>query len=396
MKSPSIPERPESILIVDDRVANLQVLSEILKPRGYKIRPVPSGKLALDAAEHDPPDLILLDIMMPEMDGYEVCRRLKEHAVLQHVPVIFISVLDETADKVKGFQAGGVDYIPSPFQAEEVLARVEAHLTLHRYRKALAEKTRQLETSYCRLQEVENLRDQLTHMIVHDMRNLLTGIMCSLQMLATTHTGTDEKSARYLRVALRSADDLTLMINNLLDVSKMEANAMTLRLAPCDPIALINEAMEKLEAIREARDIRVQGARRDVSVCADHDILLRVLINLLDNAIKFTPADGAIVLGVKSVGDRVLFSVQDNGVGIPSAHQEKIFVKFGQVAIRQSGSKCSTGLGLTFCKLAVEAHRGAIWVESQVGAGSTFFFELPGRNDPEPCAAGPKRPQPKE
>jgi len=391
MEPTSIPARPESILIVDDRAANLRVLSEILKPKGYKIRPVPSGKLALDAAERDPPDLILLDIVMPEMDGYEVCRRFKGHAALQHVPVIFISVLDETADKVKGFHAGGVDYIPSPFQAEEVLARVEAHLTLHRYRKALAEKTRQLETSYCRLQEVENLRDQLTHMIVHDMRNLLTGIMCSLQMLVATHGSTNEKSARYLRSALKSADDLTLMINNLLDVSKLEANEMTLRLAPCDPISLVGEAMEKLEATRQARDIRLQDPRQEITVVADRDILLRVVINLLDNAIKFTAVDGTIVLGVEPVGDKVRFSIRDNGVGIPVADQEKIFAKFGQVAIRQSGNKCSTGLGLTFCKLAVEAHRGKIWVESEAGGGSTFFFELPGKIDPEPCATGPKR-----
>lgn len=144
MSLPSIAPSPANILIVDDMPANLQVLSEMLKSKGYKVRPVPSGKLALGAAERDPPDLVLLDIMMPEMDGYEVCRRFKGHAVLQHVPIIFISALDATADKIKGFQAGGVDYIAKPFQADEVLARVETHLTLQRMRRELERHNRHL------------------------------------------------------------------------------------------------------------------------------------------------------------------------------------------------------------------------------------------------------------
>ena len=145
METRLIQERPSNILIVDDQVANLQVLSEILKSKGHKVRPVPSGRLGLGAAEHNPPDLILLDIMMPEMDGYEVCRRLKTHVALCQIPIIFISALDDTAAKIKGFKAGGVDYITKPFQAEEVLARVDAQLTLQRMRRELEQHNRHLE-----------------------------------------------------------------------------------------------------------------------------------------------------------------------------------------------------------------------------------------------------------
>lgn len=376
----SIPARPSNILIVDDQPANLQVLSEILKAKGHKVRPVPSGKLALAAAENDLPDLILLDIMMPDMDGYEVCRRLKNQATLKHVPVIFISILDDTADKIRGFQAGGVDYITAPFQSEEVLARVEAHLTLHNYRSALEEKTRQLEISYSRLQELENLRDQLTHMIIHDMRNLLMGLKGYLDLLQIHSYGQlDEKCTRFLRTAFKSIDDLTAMINNLLDISKMEAKEMTLHLVRCDLTELVGEAIEKLEATRESRNIILDFPPRVTLVTADRDILLRVIINLMDNAIKFTSADGTIVLGVEPMEDRVRFFIWDNGPGIPVAYQEKIFAKFGQVEIQQSGRKWSTGLGLAFCKLAVEAHHGKIWVESEAGTGTTFFFEIPVR-----------------
>ena len=382
MEPTLIPSHPSNILIVDDQAANLQMLSDMLKSKGHKVRPVLSGRLALSAAENDPPDLILLDIMMPEMDGYEVCRRLKEHDALNHVPVIFISVLDETADKVRGFQVGGVDYITAPFQSEEVLARVEAHLALHHYRRALTEKTQQLEASYCRLQEVENLRDQLTHMIVHDMRNLLSGVFGALQLLETIGGDKlDEKCAQFLQMAIRSANTLTDMTNNLLDVSKMEAKEMILHLVQCDLAELVGEALKKMAAIRAARDIRSIAPQQALYVAADRDILLRVIINLLHNAFKFTDNDGTIVLGVEPIGDRVRFFIRDNGPGIPFEYQEKIFAKFGQVEIRQSGRKGSTGLGLAFCKLAIEAHQGKIWVESTTGSGSTFFFEIPGRID---------------
>jgi len=145
MEPTAAPAQASNILIVDDQPANLQVLSEILKARGHRVRPTPSGKLALAAAEHQPPDLILLDIMMPAMDGYEVCGRLKGHAALSQIPVIFISALDDTKDKIRGFQVGGVDYITKPFQAEEVLARVETHLTLQRMQRELMRHNHHLE-----------------------------------------------------------------------------------------------------------------------------------------------------------------------------------------------------------------------------------------------------------
>ena len=158
-----------NVIVVDDTPANLQLLTGMLKERGYKVRPVPSGKLALQAAKNDPPDLILLDIMMPEMDGYEVCERLKADEKLREIPVIFISALNETMDKVRAFGVGGVDYVTKPFQFEEVDARVRTHLELQRQRRKLKE-------NYEQLRRLEELRDNLVHMIVHDLRNPLTGI----------------------------------------------------------------------------------------------------------------------------------------------------------------------------------------------------------------------------
>jgi two-component system sensor histidine kinase/response regulator len=172
-------QRRGSILVVDDTPANLRLLTGMLKEQGYRVRPAPNGRLALQAVRAEAPDLILLDINMPEMNGYETCEALKADEAYADIPVIFISALTETSDKIQAFQTGGVDYVTKPFQFEEVQARVEAHLTLFRLKRELEEKYRQLK-------ELEQLRDSLTHMIVHDLRSPLTGTLTTLQLIKMT------------------------------------------------------------------------------------------------------------------------------------------------------------------------------------------------------------------
>ena len=165
-----------SVLVVDDTIENLRLLSELLGEQGYEVRAVTNGRQALQAVEHDPPDLILLDINMPEMNGYEVCRRLKAQERSKDVPVIFLTALTDTADKVRAFDAGGVDYVTKPFQFEEVLARVKTHVALRRAQVELAD-------SYTRLRALEQLRDDLVHMVVHDMRSPLPALLINLRLL---------------------------------------------------------------------------------------------------------------------------------------------------------------------------------------------------------------------
>ena len=162
MENSTVHQPVPSIMVVDDTPANLRLLTGMLKERGYKVRPVSSGKFALQTAKHDPPDLILLDIIMPEMNGYEVCECLKADEQLSGIPVIFISALNETMDKVKAFKVGGVDYVTKPFQFEEVQARVATHLELRRQKRLVQESNEQL-------RKLEELRDNLVHMVVHDM-----------------------------------------------------------------------------------------------------------------------------------------------------------------------------------------------------------------------------------
>ncbi len=366
------PQTPPAILMVDDTPSNLELLSVMLKGRGYKMRAAVSGELALQAARNDPPDLILLDINMPEMNGYEVCEKLKAEEKLKDIPVIFLSALSETMDKVKAFGAGGVDYVTKPFQFEEVEARVETHLEMRRQKLRLQE-------AYDKLSALEKLRDSLVHMIIHDLRSPLAGIHGFLELIKESAEKTiPENQARYVDEALKSTKQLMQIISDMLDTSRMEAGQMVLKPVELDLSRILEESIPGLRPLLGGREVRFVPPGTPALVFADRDILLRVIQNLLANAIKFTPKDGGqIRLGIESSGNRVCVSVHDNGPGIAAEYRHKIFEKFAQVELPAGRQKYSTGLGLTFCKLAVEAHGGAIGVDSEEGKGSTFWFELP-------------------
>ncbi len=370
-------ESPASILIVDDTPANLQVLSDLLRQSDYKVRPIPSGKLALKAASASPPDLILLDITMPEMNGYEVCNALKADPQLSDIPVIFISALNETMDKVKAFKAGGVDYIIKPFQFEEVQARVSTHLNLSRLQKLLVNKNQALESSLARQKELEQMRDNLIHMVVHDLRSPLSGVIGYLSLLDMKKEPLSEKQQRYVTTARKSSDQLMKLINELLDVNKLESEALQIDTQLTDLRKLSAEAIELLSSTLGTVNLLENYSIDCPSIRLDQDLIRRVIVNLLSNAIAFSPPGSEITLCLDAVPEGLKFSVIDAGPGIPEADQARIFEKFGQIESQQAKRKYSTGLGLTFCKMALEAHAGQIGVTSIEGQGSRFWFTLP-------------------
>ncbi len=373
------PETPTAtLMVVDDAPANLKLLEEILQGRGYRVMQFPCGALALKAAARHPPDLILLDIMMPEMDGFEVCRRLKADENLADVPVLFISALDGTDDKIKAFAAGGLDYVTKPFQAEEVLARVKTHLELRRQLVRIEAQKRQLQEDHNRLRELEGLRDNLVHMIVHDMRAPLMGMLLSVQNIVDgiKKLG-DDKLAEYAQIILETVDVLRDMVTTVLDISRMESNEMPLEKETCDLREVIANAMASLGALVNDSTVVFDPPVVAMAAICDPEICRRVVANLVANAIKFTGRHGEVRVGLDRVSEGVRVTVCDTGPGIPPEYHKRIFEKFGQVATRKVGKRYSTGLGLTFCKLAVEAQGGRIGVDSEVGKGSTFWFILP-------------------
>jgi two-component system, sensor histidine kinase and response regulator len=373
----SRPDSGANILVVDDTPANLQVLVGMLKEHGHRVRPVLEGRLALRAAKAEVPDLVLLDINMPDMNGFEVCEQLKADAKLADTPVIFISGNNETADKVRAFSVGGVDYVTKPFQMAEVEARVATHLELRR-------KRRELQESLEALQRLETLRDSLVHMVVHDLRSPLAAISACLEVIKwDAEEQHRQELAADVETALHATRTIIRLVNSVLDVSKMEGAEMRLQLAPADIAAVARESVDELESLVGTRQLVRDWPDDPVMAVVDRDLVARVMQNLLSNALKFTPAAGSITVAVEANDDMVRVAVSDTGPGIPREYRERVFEKFGQVEALSRGQRFSTGLGLTFCRLAVEAHGGRIGVDSEVDHGSTFWFVLP-RNGPTP------------
>ena len=366
------------LLIVDDSEDNRDVLARRLQKQGHWAITAPGGKEALEALAEQPFDLVLLDIMMPDMDGYEVLSRIKNDPHTHRIPVIMISALDEMDSVVRCIEMGAADYLPKPFNPTLLRARIGASLREKRAHDREIRSSDQLAESYRKLKEMERLRDDLTHMIVHDLRTPLTSLLSGLQTIPLIGSLSDLQ-AEMLAIAEEGGQTLLGMINNLLDVEKMEQESVPLDRNPLTAAGLIERAVTQVGMLAQVSGLTlIQQAPLDLpSFSGDEDILRRTLVNLLGNAIKFTPSGGTITASAEMVEQGMLFAVRDTGEGIPPEAFERIFEKFGQVESRIAGRKMSTGLGLTFCKLAVNVHGGRLWLESQPGKGSIFYFTIP-------------------
>ncbi len=355
------------ILIVDDTPANLMVLSAMLTERGYRVRPAISGDLALKAARKAPPDLVLLDVRMPGLNGYEVCQELKRQPATARIPVLFISALDDALDKVKAFEAGGVDYITKPFQLEEVLARVENHLALDRQRQ--------------RIEALSAQKDQLIRVVSHDLKNPLGVILMHLETLEDeAKAAADRQTLELLGQMRQAANSMNALIHDLLDLSKIEAGiGLEKQLLPVNDLLRDQAQQFGFQAAKRGQTLGCVLLPVDVQVSADPARLLQLLSNLLSNAIKYTPGGGQITLCAEAQPGRVVISVRDTGLGIPAASRPFLFDKFYRVQRETQSLMEGTGLGLSIVKAIVEQHGGEVWVESTgvPGEGSTFFVALP-------------------
>ncbi len=363
MIPPSKGTQP-NILIVDDTPANLDVLSSMLTKRGYKVRPAPSGSLALRAARSTPPDLILLDILMPEMDGFTVCRELKADVTTQDIPIIFISALDDALDKVKAFQAGGVDYITKPFQLEEVLARIDNHLALDRLRKEV--------------QALSVLKDQMIRTVSHDLVVPLDVIRICVQTVADLPLIQSDGEAREnLEIAIKTATQMHTLVTSLLDLSRIESG-MKLNLQSLSLDTLLQEQIDNHRPPANQKLLSlIYHPTEGLTVTVDAKRMGQVVSNLLSNAIKYTLEGGTITVTSQVDRNQVIVSVKDTGLGIPKDELPRIFDKFHRVDTEAHRSVKGTGLGLSIAKAIIEQHQGYLWVESDLGEGSTFYFLLP-------------------
>lgn len=371
------PSEAGNILIVDDEPANLDLLADILKNRGFRARRVLNGRAALVAATAEPPDLILLDINLPDFDGYTVCELLKALPAVTNTPVIFISALTETLDKVRAFRAGGVDYVTKPIQVEEIEARIGAQLHLRQLQKELAAKNESLAQSLASLRTMEELRDNLVHMVVHDIRSPLSGMLMSLGLILDQAEQLPESVTQMVRLTEKAAREVSDLAMSMLEVSRIEADRMPLNRQPHDFAQLAREAADSMAVMAQDKAVTIVVDAPPTPVEVDLEILRRVLVNVLNNALRFSPKGGTVKVHLAPTASDATLRITDQGPGIPAELHDSVFRKFGDARLRRAGLKQSVGLGLAFCRLAVEAHGGRIGVESTPGQGSTFWFTVP-------------------
>ncbi|OCQ94323.1 hybrid sensor histidine kinase/response regulator [Oscillatoriales cyanobacterium USR001] len=385
-----------NILIVDDTPENLQVLSATLSDRGYKVRGVINGKMAIRAARSAPPDLILLDIRMPDTNGYAVCEELKISPETSKIPIIFISALDEALDKVKAFQVGGADYITKPFQVEEVIARVEHQLTIQRLQKQLMQQNEQLQKEIVERKKAEEeaaaasqAKSEFLANMSHELRTPLNAILGFTQVMIRDPFLSTEQLEN-LRIINRSGEHLLDLINDVLDMSKIEAGIITICETSFDLYRLLDTLEEMFNFKAEKKGLKLRfivDPNVPHYIKTDEKKLRGCLINLLGNAIKFTN-DGSVTLRVNLEEEYkenttftpdqkfpIIFEVEDTGVGIAESEIHTLFDAFVQTEVGRKSAE-GTGLGLTITKKFVQLLDGNITVISALNRGTTFKFNI--------------------
>jgi len=337
-----------------------------LEDLGLHVLEASRGAAALRICATHAPDLVMLDINMPGLDGFQVCSYLKADPATADIPVLFLSGLLSIADKLEAFRCGGSDYITKPFQFAEVEARLRTHLRIRRQERELREQ-------YEALRHLENLRDSFTHMVAHDMRGPLTGILASLELSLHDAPPDLPRLRKKLELALGSASMLSAMINQMLELSRMESRNMPLEQGSCDLSKLLSATLDSFRPAAGRRTLTADVPGR-LQVWCDPSVIGRVLGNLLDNALTFTAEDGSILLKAVRSGPAIRVEVTDDGPGIPAEHHATIFEKFRK---SPAGARVpGVGLGLAFCKSALAAHQGEIGLESRPDGGCTFWFTL--------------------
>lgn len=374
------------ILVVDDTPQTLQLLVTVLSGANYAVRPADSGALAMASIEASPPDLILLDVKMPQMSGFEVCRRLKQNPDTQEIPVIFLSGLSDLDDRVQGFQLGAVDFVTKPFQREELLARVKTHLELARLRSHLAEevakKTHALQSAYDELEKASRLKDEFLSTMSHELRTPLTAVIGLAEVLRTgAYGGMNQEQTEVLEVVETSGRRLLRMINDILEYAQLVAGQVTLQTMECAVADLVKSAMESVRSVADKKKILLDFPLTEPngSVWLDPQIVKKILVVLLENAVKFTEAGGSAGIVIQSAAGKkmVEFEVWDTGCGIAEANMFRLFKPFVQLDAGIDRTHEGSGLGLALAQKLANLHGGEIRVTSKLGEGSRFCVSLP-------------------
>jgi signal transduction histidine kinase len=362
----SSSSKKASILVVDDTSENLHFLVHSLQNQGYRVRAAPNGHHALISVHKEQPDLILLDIMMPDLDGYEVCRRLKANDHSREIPVIFISALDEGLDKAIAFEVGGVDYVTKPFETEELFARVHTHLTLHQMRRTLQQKNATLQQQNAEL-------DAFAHTVAHDLQTSLGIIMGYAELLfADSEANTAEDLARIGENSYKAAQKASTIVHNLLRLASIRKEEVVLQ--PLKMADIMEQVRGRLEPVISDSGATVTFPESWPVALGYGPWIEEVWVNYLSNGLKYGGQPPQLELGATPQPDGCIrFWVQDNGRGLSPEEQALLFTEFTR--LDQTKIK-GHGLGLSIVRRIMDKLGGQVGVVSEPGQGSCFFFTL--------------------
>ncbi len=353
-----------SILVVDDELANFDVVEAMLMSEGYELYYSANAMQTLTFLEAHQPDLILLDVMMPGIDGIELCRQIKANHRWSFIPIVMVTSLHTKEDLARCLNAGANDFLSKPVSSVELCARVRSML--------------RIKQQHDELENLLQIREDMVRMMVHDLRNPLSSIILSVELLRITNAVTEKGLNRISKIEV-ATQQLQLQIDSLLLMAKLEAGKMSLNYSEMDLCALCSAALGNFEAIAEQKQITLvpQLPEPGGSVMVDANVFRRILDNLLANAIKFSPVASKVTLKATYSGmGGVVVQITDEGPGVRPEVQDRIFDKY-EIGTLMSGV-AQTGLGLAFVKMAIEAHSGKIVVENNQPRGTTFTLELPG------------------
>ena len=358
-------DSPARILVADDQVANIQVLGNMLGKQGYEIVPASDGPTTLKRLALRLPDLILLDVLMPGMDGVEVCRQIRENPEWKDIPIIFLSAADDKEVIVRALEAGGVDYVTKPFNYAEMLSRVRTHLAL----KAARDRLRQLAED----------KDELLGILAHDLKSHLGGVQMSARLLRDNLAGTaNGKPQQLCENICHSTGQLLAFVKEFLANAAAD-HGIELKPETINLGEALLRAVEEYREVSRQKELELQVEVPPVAalVCADRGGLGQVLDNLLSNAVKFSPPGKKLIATVRPADDTCECLIQDEGPGFSAEDQTRMFRRYGRLSARPTGGEPSTGLGLSIVKKLVQAMRGELICESTPGQGATFIVRLP-------------------
>jgi signal transduction histidine kinase len=325
------------------------------------------------------PDLILLDIMMPNVDGFEVCKKLKENDNTKDIPIIFLTALNDTEILVKGFQLGGVDYIIKPFKQNELLIRIETHIELKRARDTIVKQ-------YKQLQALIKEKNDIVSLAAHDLKTPATVIMGFAKMIMDRFEQMPkEQILEFAEYMYKSGDSVIKIIANLVDLNALEEDKLLLKNISFNVDELIFNSIEYFNVTAKEKKISLafKEDKQDLKIVADPNIVRQIIDNLISNAIKFSPFDSSVriksykVDSTEAGRDYVRIEVSDNGQGIKAEEMDMLFQKFAKLSSKPTGGESSSGLGLSIVKSLLDKIDGRVWCESVENKGSTFIVELP-------------------